>query len=979
MNRSKLKSYIRYELSQLSARNGEHEFETLCFELARKRHVSNLQPATGPVQSGGDQGRDFESYKTYLSGTDIGSSAFLALARDDIVVGACTLNKGIDAKIRADLVSIFGAGTRPDRVLYFCEPDLPVARRHRLQQHCRDDYSAALEIFDGQAISDQLADPDTFWIAEHYLSVPSEFFPVVTVSPAYDRLKEHWLGSDRRVQNFADFLDIKLGLRTSVKNQEAKADISGWLRLMRALLEQPNPAGLKQKPLYEIAVGELRGRGSLDPALELVAAFFAEVEAGEISPSGLVDASVLVSYCAGAYWNRESSLSAETIEHYYQIVSSRVESELAGTHGQGDRCILLEARALLANILHPTTSSMLDVQQVIERWQDVINAAQKVPFFPISHVADLIDLLAPFLRDDERFVYLRSSLDEILARQTGEREIADRSLKRSFGYLDQDNLASAIDELHRARLGTFTGDSMHESVSSMLMLAKCYEQLGLHIASRYFAAGAAFVAVSSPDDRLMSSFLPKAGFMLAETFYAAGEASTFVLLLDQFIHAYAVLTGESNGEQVHERFSICLVYAGITRLMASRFAPALVPLLDEAINGWPLAEGEAQEIISLTERPGSPWGSMSNTEIEDAIARDLGVSPFLDLGPEREVVWSALGIRWRVKHTSDMPTMVAALEMIATLQIAQVELARAELVIIPSEANLQISLSNGVRPSVERLPSNSEFAWKIQLPANWEESASIEEVSKHILTIALAVIGEATALNRNAFFAVMDRVFARDLPQRAFSVRPARELMEFALQHAKGFERLAAAPPVQLSRPITPKPEHEEIAWQTKPGPGYSLAKAQEIIANRYRRTQEVLRFSLPRIISDKRIHSVLRELREAGFLDWQILTALSGVVVHEQAAMLVGSETGERFMRAVNSRMARAELSSDPKIKLEKITLKRLKMQADISLPAVLHTWGLRVNTPTPNLPAIKTLLDTRFNHSKDDIPHDDILQLGA
>jgi hypothetical protein len=117
-NRVELRGYLRYQLAQLSARNGEHEFELLSFDLARLRHVSNLLPATGPVQAGGDQGRDFESYRTYLVGTALARSTFVTLASDDLVVGACTLNKQTPTKIQSDLKVIFGSGQHPDRVLY---------------------------------------------------------------------------------------------------------------------------------------------------------------------------------------------------------------------------------------------------------------------------------------------------------------------------------------------------------------------------------------------------------------------------------------------------------------------------------------------------------------------------------------------------------------------------------------------------------------------------------------------------------------------------------------------------------------------------------------------------------------------------------------------------------------------------------------------------------------------------------------------
>ncbi|MDQ0393603.1 hypothetical protein [Labrys monachus] len=218
-NRISLRKFIRFQLEQMGAGNEAHRFEDLAFELARARVASNVVRATGPVQSGGDQGRDFETFRTYLGKSAIAGSAFVAKASGSTIVFACTLNKRIEAKIRADLSTIFGGGARPDRVAYFCVPDVPVALRHKLQAHCREEHKADLDLFDGQTISDMLSDGDTFWIAEHYLSVPSEMFPPVTVDAEYQALRERWLaGEERGPSNLAEFLEIKRGLSRLRKN-----------------------------------------------------------------------------------------------------------------------------------------------------------------------------------------------------------------------------------------------------------------------------------------------------------------------------------------------------------------------------------------------------------------------------------------------------------------------------------------------------------------------------------------------------------------------------------------------------------------------------------------------------------------------------------------------------------------------------------------------------------------------------------------
>ncbi|MFZ1083683.1 MAG: tetratricopeptide repeat protein [Terracidiphilus sp.] len=218
MNRIELRAYIRYQLSQMGAHNGAHDFEQLCFALARLRHVSNLQPATGPVQAGGDQGRDFESFYTYLHSSELANSAFLSLASPTVVVGACTLERqDTPSKIMKDLSVIFNCGVRPDGVIYFCEPDIPIAKRHQLEQRCLSEHNASLSLHDGMAIADQLADPDTFWIAEQYLAVPPDFFPSDVAGEEFQRRRTRWL--DERTKRIEAKLD---GLAKDEKVEAAK-------------------------------------------------------------------------------------------------------------------------------------------------------------------------------------------------------------------------------------------------------------------------------------------------------------------------------------------------------------------------------------------------------------------------------------------------------------------------------------------------------------------------------------------------------------------------------------------------------------------------------------------------------------------------------------------------------------------------------------------------------------------------------------
>jgi hypothetical protein len=172
---------VRFALSRLAVRNGHHVFEEVCRHFAAARISRNVLPATGPVGRGGDQGRDFETFRSYV--TDRVPGSFLAVEHDKPVVFACTLQSGMLArKIRQDVAAI-AAGMPAAAVYVFCEADLPVSHRHQLIMWARDAHGLGLEIIDGTGLAEQLAQRELFWIAERFLSVPSSMRPGFPASP----------------------------------------------------------------------------------------------------------------------------------------------------------------------------------------------------------------------------------------------------------------------------------------------------------------------------------------------------------------------------------------------------------------------------------------------------------------------------------------------------------------------------------------------------------------------------------------------------------------------------------------------------------------------------------------------------------------------------------------------------------------------------------------------------------------------------
>ena len=173
--------HIRFGISQLSTQNGSMQFEHICRHLARATICSNLLPATGPVQAGGDQGRDFETFHTYLSQSSISNNTFIGLASDKPIVFACSIEKNPakkNGKIEKDIATILKTGTDVDRIFFFSGHDIDVSKRHKLIEKVKKEKNVDLEILDAMAISELLSNNELFWIANQYLSIPAEIYPL---------------------------------------------------------------------------------------------------------------------------------------------------------------------------------------------------------------------------------------------------------------------------------------------------------------------------------------------------------------------------------------------------------------------------------------------------------------------------------------------------------------------------------------------------------------------------------------------------------------------------------------------------------------------------------------------------------------------------------------------------------------------------------------------------------------------------------
>lgn len=968
----KLIAGIRFQLDQLNASNAHHEFEHLCRHLARNSIAPNLLPATGPVAGAGDQGRDFETFTSFVPSTSEGSALFLGSGESKSLVFACSLQRtGIEKKIKADVAEIVRGG-RPYVIYFFSNQNISTAVRHRVQQWSLEEHGVRLEVIDALAIAEQLALPKTFWIAEEYLRVPSELFPRPSDDDEdpYRSIQKKWF-SAAEPSNYADFVEIKRGLRKSTFNEEFRPDLKRWMDVMERFLLPNVPEELRRRATYEVCVAALRGMNNLDSKRNLVDAYFQSwLESPE---SGcLQDTTVLLSYCTTAQLRGDFSIAAESLHSWSVRLAKVVDGEIERA-SVNKKAELLEARAHICQLAYlrgvePTT----DPDETFRWWGKLVIAAKAAPLYPVEDFADVLTHLAPHLGDDAKYKALVLKVEKILQERSKGYVVAEKSRDRAVELLKAGKNLAAIDQLHRARVRWFTGDTLRGSLLALLTLSDAYQKLGLMYAAKYHALGAVFLSARS-DDEAIKRHMPDCFYQLGLVQYAAGEwmsvGETFLL----FLLAHYSHVSEPDNWKEHEDVQSSLMHY----LIARSWAKALGG--DEAVEAFeaPLRESQMPDGMKMEildpPLPLEGYERMSVTEIAAATSSEFWGAAFCDCGATRTYQWSALGIKWKVACDNEQSDVAVVEQFVAVLQIAIAELATSELCLLPTEVDLRIRVVEESGSKVTGVPDNSRVVCDVTLRKH--QHVSIEQVrdsAVDFLGIATAIFVSCSALPDQQVKRAITAAFKNELSDRAFLIRPYADLYMELANESTFRSRYRRTFAVDAQRAFSIR-EAGELRWPDGPGPGYSKQRAREFLENRYRRAIAPIRISLVRYRKSGKFIRWVQELRGQGFLDWQILNLINNAVIDYRVKIQLGDVSPEAYQRLALVMVKSDESDFDLRVP-EDVLFEATETFKKTSIAANAKTWSLIFRQSTPNFDALKRLLDVRYFQASDDIPHDDL-----
>lgn len=991
---------IRFELSELSGHDGHHEFESLCRELARARFVSNVLPATGPVSVGGDQGRDFETFHTYLAGSLRFATGFLARAASDTVVFACTLQGGkLKSKIKADAESICTQGSQVQRIYFFASSPVPIANRHEVQAFVHDAYQVKLEIIDGVAIAELLTDPEVFWIAETYLRLSADLRPAgppdePSLPTWYSGLKQEWATAERAPVNDGDLAQLVRGLRHATDTAAARSDLPEWLDLVEQFLTADPDFEAAQRARYEISRATLRGTGDMRPAEHHVRAFFAGLALMDV-PADLLDASVLLQYAETARLASESALGEDELIFWAADFRQHLTALLESSTTPGRQAGLLNATAHLSlhfdytaleqdegqtassdrahaapddvlNITEiPAWLPLVDIDHAMSCLIELVKLLPQVPTYPVDSLAASFDMLAPSLVDHPLYESVRSGLDEATSRQAGDASTADRCRKRATQLYRSGRRLAALRELHEAKVNWWHGDTLRGSLLAMLQIAQIYGELRMPHAAKQYVLSAAFAACTMPD-REVRELAPIGLFQAARFDHLAGAWLSALRMTHAAVVLHTQFASDPWDLSRHEELAVATAHAALIRA-AVRHRPELADTVTKLITDAGLADyvdGVLAENQTQWDWDEATWRAHS----ED----DLTNTPFSDAAPIRVIQFGALGQRWRVRYRNVRQAAVAAEEFCAAIQVLLVELAIVDPVLLETSIEIDLELfdaRNEPTKRVQSLPDNTCARWRVCLPA--DDPATFQEANLQTLAMLTQILHGSSLLADDKFMAVMEDAFRRGLSHKLTTVNSYRQMMAaftIELDSENGVFAEPLGSPEQFPFKTVP-----ELMPPTTPGPRYNRVEAEKVIRARYEHASAATRHTLLQALTDGALRAHFARLLVEGRKEWHLLMALANIVMnHRMSArngMLDGSPDQMQLALARED-LTREEQADDPRPSVAEIaeTFDRFLAVAAVS---VATTWGLQVNQATPDLPAIEALLRTRYRYWDDDVEH--------
>ncbi|GAI44739.1 unnamed protein product, partial [marine sediment metagenome] len=215
------------------------------------------------------------------------------------------------------------------------------------------------------------------------------------------------------------------------------------------------------------------------------------------------DASVLITFCIGADSQNVIQLEEGELSSWVRQIVGRIESDLKITEHPDQRCALLRLRADRYLIPGPRNDNVPDINKAMECWLELASIIDQTHLFPLDNFSDELTQLTSLPLDIHKhsdYHRLTQQVDEALEKRFGAFTAADKCRDRAITLFEKGQYLDALNEIHNAKVKWFASETLEGSVLATRLAARCYQELGLAFAAKYYSLIGASISINCPDE-----------------------------------------------------------------------------------------------------------------------------------------------------------------------------------------------------------------------------------------------------------------------------------------------------------------------------------------------------------------------------------------------------------------------------------------------------------------------------------------------
>jgi len=964
MHLDELQQFIRFTISQLSPQNGQADFEKICLYFAKSRIHRNILPATGPVQAGGDQGRDFETFHTYLSQTPIAQHTYISNFSGRPVVFACSMEKEParrNGKITSDLKTITGSGTAVDRVYFFSGQDIPVAARHKTIDEAKRDLNVTLEIIDANALSQHLAEPDLFWVATQFLKIPADLYPVKTGDHWYAKIFNEYRQRTKQITTYEEFTEVKEAVRAIYKSDTQKSDLAFWYIRLDELIAAGANSNLVRHAIYERFVTALVGTDHVAGQETNIQRYFKEFDR-HISTAELEDANHLLSFSFNAYLGGRLNIEKSFLDGVADRIEQLIDGMLKAATIDDNLCALLEIKASFClNDRRGKPDYSANFAAYIRELNKLTAKLPNASFYPFERLADRLNknlkTLMTVFEDIRPLEKVLEDVDRILADKGANKIVADKLRDRAVMFFEAGQTGKAIRLLHDLKLKWFNKETINGVVLTCNFLGKAYKQQGLYFAAKYYHLVAAYLA-QKDKDTAFSDKLTNGLSEAAACDYATGAWVSYLNISEIHLQTHGIATKDFDLYD-HEDTIQLLYYPAVILRLAKELMPGAEKVLTEAV---PVYAELAEDMHEIGERFLSKQDT--RTLKETAEQEILGI-PFNDIGSERTIAFNACGCNWIFNFKNSYINNTVAEEYISIFQVVLQELADDDLHLRPGDVSIDIVIATDGKFSLTEPLENKNITEVILTPFKGSGYEQRRKYTFDLLVYAQMLLFIQSSLSQKDYKAALDAKLKSPQLLEKVSFGQAYTVVYGEFYRRKSFEWVLKA---NISNAFSTNRQqlktNDALPWNNKLSPLFDRKRESEIIQNRISWLTKTVSVTLPLFKTSDYFKKIIAELRQEGWLDWHLLHVLSNKVVSKKVHDARKFRTVADYQKLFWEGMQKDEKEWYQAINAEDFSLEEFRNFLNVLLPvSVLSNFGLDEQPRGTDAAGYLQLLVQRFD----------------